>query len=343
MINGPYTLSVNVTDPGPIGLWFDYLIYEPGDPQTAVKSNIYRIDKSDPAIVYSSGWGMFGDFANGTNTPDAQLSLTFEGQGISFLGYTAAELPHPAAVASYSIDRVPPVNFSLNGIDGNDSSSIFDLELFGVTGLAPGSHDLSVVYLGDKTKTALALNYFQVLGSIPGSNITTNSTAPPTSPTQPPSNSNDNTLGHHASHLSTGAIVGILVGVSFFVSMAVGLFFFMRKRRRPPEDVETRRPQSGWLSTFKSYQRELAQAGPGPTSFSSSIVSSQANPQSYDRYTSAPSIRSSTEQIHYTQRLSPVRRKMPSYDMGGQRIQPPSRALARNASSIAEALPQYSA
>ncbi|KAF8895140.1 hypothetical protein BD779DRAFT_1497675 [Infundibulicybe gibba] len=334
-INGPHTLTVNITDPGPIGLWFDYIIYEP-EPQADITAGIYRIDKSDPAIVYSPGWGRFGDFANGTNVPHAQLSLNFEGQGISFLGYFAVEQPHPAAIASYSIDGGSPVNFSIDGIDGNRTSSIFDLELFGVIGLTPGNHSLKVVYLGNTKQAPLALNYFHVLGSIPG---TTNNTTPPSSPTptQQPSSSNHSTPDQPdqpAHHMPLGVIVGVLVGVSFLVSMAVGLFFFLRKRKRPLHDTEG----GLLLSNSKSHKTRPSQARIDVTPFT--VLSMPQNNLQVAEPSAEPIQRSWSSFARRRRVLAGGAQANRIYEKG---IRRPPPAAARNISVVTERPPQYSA
>ncbi|KAF8895144.1 hypothetical protein BD779DRAFT_1668483 [Infundibulicybe gibba] len=169
--NGPHHLMVIVNDPGSVGFWFDYIVYSPSVGVDVQGSHMYRIDRSDPSIVYSSDWNTLGGFANATTSSHSTLSVNFFGTAIDWMGYAPVELSHTPTVASYSIDGGFPVNFSIDGLP-SDQTSIYDQELFSIRDLKPGNHTLKVTYLGDQSTAALTLNYFNVLGSDVGGNST---------------------------------------------------------------------------------------------------------------------------------------------------------------------------
>ena len=81
LIDGPHQITVNVTSVTGQVFWFDDIQYVPSANVTEPFAYV-RVENSDPAISYSSGWSGIGNIANMTTSPGAQMHFNFVGASL---------------------------------------------------------------------------------------------------------------------------------------------------------------------------------------------------------------------------------------------------------------------
>ncbi|KAF9563615.1 hypothetical protein CPC08DRAFT_760785 [Agrocybe pediades] len=174
---GKHTLTVTSTSSGQT-LLLDYIQYTPS-PGVSVSNSFIRIDDTDSAIQYGSGWqsinGLGRIAANGGST----MTLSFYGTGMIWMATQPTELPHVDSTAEYSIDDGPVTSFI---IKQPGSTTQYFQSYFQTTGLSLGTHKLTVTSRGQTSQTPLVLTSIVVQGG---------STNPPT--TSPGGSSNGGT------------------------------------------------------------------------------------------------------------------------------------------------------
>jgi hypothetical protein len=134
----------------------------PPPPTTAT-----RFEETDPSIVYSAGWqpevtltGWSGGSAQFTATVDARATFTFTGTGVSWLGYRG----HFGGIVQVFLDGA-----LVEEIDTFAPADEVPAVVFSRSGLAAGSHTLTVVLTGRKNPSAdsseTAIDAFDVTSS----------------------------------------------------------------------------------------------------------------------------------------------------------------------------------
>jgi hypothetical protein len=134
----------------------------PPPPTTAT-----RFEETDPSIAYSAGWqpevtltGWSGGSAQFTATVDARATFTFTGTGVSWLGYRG----HFGGIVQVFLDGA-----LVEEIDTFAPADEVPAVVFSRSGLAAGSHTLTVVLTGRKNPSAdsseTAIDAFDVTSS----------------------------------------------------------------------------------------------------------------------------------------------------------------------------------
>ncbi|KAG6906211.1 hypothetical protein DXG01_015212 [Tephrocybe rancida] len=225
--DGPHNLFLNVITEGTI-FWFDWLTYTPSLTTGNHANNaVFIVENNDTAITYSDGWSAFGDIANSTQSKGAQVTINFQGTGVTWLGILSnpGSLWNPALV-SFSIDNGTAENVWINGPTSGNIS--YRQAGYRASGLAPTSHSLLVTYEGDSTTIPLILDYLFVSnGSLPATTSTD-----PTTVTSTPGRSSS-ALGSSSSHTSgtaVGLIVGGLIGGLAIVVLLLIVWWYRRHR-----------------------------------------------------------------------------------------------------------------
>jgi hypothetical protein len=158
--------------------------------------------------------------------------VCLQGTSVSWEGWRPVGFSTERSSATYSIDGGAPVSFDLEPPDPSDSTSRHGIWLFVAGDLAPGEHNLTVVYNGPSTP--LVLDHLYVEGGsfrfeaspLQGDSASirpsasTSSTPGPTS--LPPSASSRSA--------PTGAIVGGVIGGLAAVALAVAMFIWLRRK-----------------------------------------------------------------------------------------------------------------
>ena len=78
LLDGPHVLSMNVTVLHQQTFWFDQIQYLPSSDVTLYNSTL-RVDSSDPAVQYSSGWTELLDIVNLTQSTGSTVTFQFFG------------------------------------------------------------------------------------------------------------------------------------------------------------------------------------------------------------------------------------------------------------------------
>ena len=76
--DGPHVLTTNVTVLQEQIFWFDQIQYLPSS-NVSLDNSTVRVDSSDPAIQYGSGWTELGGFVNLTQTAGSTVTYDFFG------------------------------------------------------------------------------------------------------------------------------------------------------------------------------------------------------------------------------------------------------------------------
>ncbi|KAF9524783.1 hypothetical protein CPB83DRAFT_909679 [Crepidotus variabilis] len=216
LVDGPHTLTVNVTVAKKQTFWFDRIQYTPS-PSASIENSIIYIENSDPELQYGPGWGALGGTANLTQTKGSLFEFEFTGVSLSWFSFIPQEFPGNATTGSYSIDGGSPQAFSLNGHPADSTTTVYNQKFFETPTLPMGKHKLSVVYNGNGDVTPLTLDYLVVQNGTAPSNNTTGS---------------DNNNPVPVKKTNIGAIVGGIVSAVAVIILIIIAFLFFRRRRR---------------------------------------------------------------------------------------------------------------
>ncbi|KAF8880167.1 hypothetical protein BD779DRAFT_1676044 [Infundibulicybe gibba] len=289
-----YTLTLNVTQRGLMGFYFDYITYilSTSDP---LGSATVLVDRSDADILYQGVWdpgplpGQLNQLGNPTATPvnignfahasGSNLTFNFNGASthyipastliylvvgtsVTWVGFIPAQMASNQSTSNaiYSIDRAEPVSFSFHSSTQNLTNQVF----FTSPTLNPGLHSLKVTHQGNATTPPLVLDHFIVANNV----ATPSLQVPPVasaSPQPPAMSSTVATTSASANKLGTsvpiGAIIGGAVGgIAVFCLAAVLLRRRIRHRRFVTNHDNTATPH---LMPFDatSSGRTVAKAG----------------------------------------------------------------------------------
>ena len=164
-----------------------------------------------------------------------RLTIAALGVSLSWYGYIPVELPFTPSSATYSIDGETPINFRLNGLPVNSTSTVYNQKFFETAQLSPTSHTLKVVYEGSNS-TPLTLDYLIIQNGTSTTSISSlpTSTGNTVSATSTPKGS-----------VPVGAIVGGVIGGLALVVFAILGFLLLRRRQKrdAQERVSTSTPR----------------------------------------------------------------------------------------------------
>ncbi|KAF8808392.1 hypothetical protein BYT27DRAFT_7337774 [Phlegmacium glaucopus] len=155
--DGPHVLTVKVKVAHQNTFWFDQIQYLPSS-SASLDQSLVRIDSSDSAVQYSSGWQGFGGIVDLTQTTGSTVTYSFSGTSLTFVGYLPPNFPLTTSSATYSIDGSSPSNFLVP----NGSPELYNQVLFQTGQLSAGQHKVVVTYQGNSGTAPLALDYFVV-------------------------------------------------------------------------------------------------------------------------------------------------------------------------------------
>ena len=78
LIDGPHTITVNVTVTNNQTFWFDRIEYVPS-PGVSLANKVISVDSPDPAMKFSDGWIDYVQIGNWTQTLNAVFAMNFYG------------------------------------------------------------------------------------------------------------------------------------------------------------------------------------------------------------------------------------------------------------------------
>lgn len=124
-----------------------------------------RHQENDPAIVYGPNWiydNTYGPWSGGsamyTVDAEAQATFTFTGTGVSWIGYRGRY----GGIVAVLLDGAP-----VAVLDTYSPTEQLAVPVYTVTGLAPGSHSLTVRMTGARnpfaTNSETAIDAFDVV------------------------------------------------------------------------------------------------------------------------------------------------------------------------------------
>jgi hypothetical protein len=173
LANTSHTLTIQVTGQKNAAATLAFIIVDAFDVPAAT---ISRLQETDPAVVFTgTGW-LQGDTSDqwsggttaGSLTAGDQATLTFTGTGVRWLGQRG---PQNGGIARVSIDGVFVTQVDTYGVPdpAQHSTSTVEAELFKATGLADGSHTLTIEVTGQKDPSAataaITVDAFDVITS----------------------------------------------------------------------------------------------------------------------------------------------------------------------------------
>ncbi|KAF8159323.1 hypothetical protein B0H34DRAFT_399046 [Crassisporium funariophilum] len=204
---GPHVITVNVTSEG-FPFYLDYINYKPiADIDTdSNKLGSVQLQHKDSAIQYGPGWSRLGTLGNMTSIAGSYLTVPFVGTSVSWYGVAPAELPRGATTGSFSVDKQPPVTFSIPGISTSTLPTQFRQLYFKTPRLEYGSHELKVTYEGNSAVAPLVLDSLVI--------------------------HRDSTSDPSGAKVPIAAILGSVLGSVFFIGIMLLAFSFWRRRKR---------------------------------------------------------------------------------------------------------------
>ncbi|KAF8811571.1 hypothetical protein BYT27DRAFT_6442198 [Phlegmacium glaucopus] len=224
--DGPHVLSVRAKVSNQQTFWFDQIQYIPS-------SNL-RIDSSDPAIQYSSGWQPLNGIVNFTQIAGSTLTYQFSGISLSWISiiYTTISSPPNSSSATYSIDGQTPTTF-LVPAPPSGIARLYNQILFQTAVLSPGHHELVVTYRGNDSQGVdsqppLSLDYF-VVQDAPSSSTSSSSNAPTHAISSSAPSSSSTSSSTTTNHI--GAVVGGVIGGGFIMLLLLLIVFAFIRRR----------------------------------------------------------------------------------------------------------------
>ncbi|KAG6919902.1 hypothetical protein DXG01_015610 [Tephrocybe rancida] len=236
LADGPHEVRVNVTTSGTT-FWLDYITYTPSV-SVSYQTAEFRVENTDLALIYSTGWGNDGNDLYTTMTSGSQAKFDFIGTSVTWVGSIPIGVIHTSAIGSYSIDKGTVVSFNLAGLPASATDSVYNQALFTAPNLTAGPHSLIVTHIG--ASTPLTIDYLYVTNvSLPaGADTTamamTSSSAVPTSTSSPTSSSVSGGIAPSpsgSSRIAVGAIVGGAVGGLALIAVLILLFWWYRRSR----------------------------------------------------------------------------------------------------------------
>ena len=171
------------------------------------------------------------------------------GVSLSWYGYIPVELPFSPSSGTYSIDGGIPINFKLNGLPVNSTSSVYNQKFFETAQLSATSHTLQVVYQGNNS-TPLTLTELIIQNSTLSSTTTSASSlatfAMSASSLTTSVTTSGSTPGRSSSPLA--AIVGgVIGGLVLIIFVSLGFFLLYRRLKRAAQEKAS-------LSTPKPFE-----------------------------------------------------------------------------------------
>jgi putative lipoic acid-binding regulatory protein len=157
--NTSHTLMIQVTGQKNPAATLAFLIVDAFDVPAAT---ISRLQETDPSVVFTgTGW-IQGDTSDtwsggttaGSLTAGDQVTFNFSGTGVRWLGQRG---PQNGGIARVTLDGGLVVQVDTYGVPdpAQHSTSTVEAELFKATGLADGSHTLTIQVTGDKDPAAV--------------------------------------------------------------------------------------------------------------------------------------------------------------------------------------------
>ncbi|KAK7028419.1 hypothetical protein R3P38DRAFT_2622682 [Favolaschia claudopus] len=260
LLPGAHKLTVHVRSKGQ-PFYLDSIIYTPM-PEVNTDGAVLEYLAGDPAIKYGKGWQFYTveNTQNITQTKGSQVEFDFRGTTFLLTGYIPQELPHNATTATYTLDSSPPSTLTLSGLPPNGTTTLFNMPILSLSGLAPQDHKLIMTYQGDTSHTPLVVKNFYA------ANFTPPAVDPPVSKSSsgagPGSTGQDNSATSHSSSSPAGAIAGGVVGGVVVLAILAFLFFWLRRRKRRNQE-DTPAPARGTADPFGIETAEVGGAGGG--------------------------------------------------------------------------------
>ncbi|KAF8816837.1 hypothetical protein BYT27DRAFT_7076418 [Phlegmacium glaucopus] len=211
LLDGPHTITVNVTVLKNQTFWIDKIQYVPS-PNVSLDQAVIVVDNSDPQLQYGPGWRVWY-YANITTMTGSTFTFNFIGVSLGWYGPLIPDFPLVSSPATYSIDGQIPISFLLTGVPASTPAAN-NHKFFETTQLTPGPHTLEVVYEGTDS-TPLTLDYLLIQ----------NGTLPSTT----------TSVSSHANSASApvGAIAGgVIGGLALIVLVILGFLLLRRHQKR---------------------------------------------------------------------------------------------------------------
>ncbi|KAF9535461.1 hypothetical protein CPB83DRAFT_888173 [Crepidotus variabilis] len=200
--------------------FFDRIQYRPSA-NASLENQVLYVDSFDPSMVFGDGWkGTDGAWYSYTSTRGSTFEFEFTGISMAWYGVITAQDSGSPSNFTYTIDGGSPQLVNLTGHPVG-SPTLQNQKLFEIPSLSMGKHNLSVVYNGDNTTTALTLDYIYIQ----------NGTFPDASPTSPPL-TNQTNQGTKNKSKHVGPIVGcVIAAVLCIIFLALSYLYYRRRRR----------------------------------------------------------------------------------------------------------------
>ncbi|KAK7023015.1 hypothetical protein R3P38DRAFT_3536679 [Favolaschia claudopus] len=239
--------------------YLDSIIYTPM-PEVSTDGAVLEYLAGDSAIKYGKRWQFYAveNMQNITQTKGSQVEFDFRGTTFLLTGYIPQELPHNATTATYTLDSSPPATLTLSGLPPNGTTTLFNMPILTLSGLAPQDYTLIMTYQGDSGHTRLIIKNFYA------ANFTPPAVGPPisksSSGTGPGSTGGqDNSATSHSSSSAAGAIAGGLV----ILAILAFLFFWLLRRRKRRSQEDTPVPARGTADPFGIETAAVGSTGGG--------------------------------------------------------------------------------
>ncbi|KIJ35207.1 hypothetical protein M422DRAFT_69998 [Sphaerobolus stellatus SS14] len=148
LVDGEHFLFVNITASS-LPFYVDTIEYLPSS-SVSLSHAAVRVSHTDPAISYSSTWKTYdNNFVNMTQTAGSEMTFSFIGKSVTWIGYYPPTLPQNKSEGVYFIDdEALGTSFTIFSGDLNLSTKQFNQIFFKTGDLNPGPHVLKVVYQG---------------------------------------------------------------------------------------------------------------------------------------------------------------------------------------------------
>ncbi|KAF9523193.1 hypothetical protein CPB83DRAFT_799670 [Crepidotus variabilis] len=232
LVDGPHTLTVNVTAVNQQTFWFDRVQYTPS-PNSSPENQTFFVDNSDPELQFMSGWTPQRDVANMTSEQGSIFEFDFVGISVGWYSFIPSSFSKNSTTGSYTVDGGSPQSFN---VQGSGTSDLYNQKLFETSILPMGRHRLTAVYNGTSTTAPMSLDYLIVQnGTVPLNAIPTSTTlvpsSPPTTTLVPTSPSTPNGQVNTAKKSNSGVIIGGIISAVVVVGLLLLAIILLRRRK----------------------------------------------------------------------------------------------------------------